>query len=313
MNTPPSPTTTRPPTGRPASAERVFHARSGFAMLAVAFLTLGLAIASFASIGRAVAAGGPVGAFVLAGLALLVAFVLIVCGCFVVSPNESRVLVLFGTYRGTERRAGFWWTNPFTSKKKISLRAHTLNGKTLKVNDLVGNPIDIAAVVVWQVRDTAQAVFDVEAYESFVETQSEAAIRDLASRHPYDEGHTAETTSSLRGSRDQVAKELEHALDERLARAGVEVLEARLSHLAYAAEIASAMLQRQQASAVIAARQKIVEGAVGMVEHALEMLGERKVVVLDDERRAQMVQNLLVVLCAHENPTPVINTGTMYG
>ncbi|MBL9085937.1 MAG: SPFH domain-containing protein [Planctomycetia bacterium] len=282
-------------------------------MLAFAVVALLSAVFAFALIG---AVGRNVGAAVAcaaAGLALLVTFILTVCGFFVVSPNDSRVLVLFGTYRGTERRAGFWWTNPFTSKRKVSLRAHTLNGKTLKVNDLVGNPIDIAAVVVWQVRDTAQALFDVEAYESFVETQSEAAIRDLASRHPYDEGHTAETTTSLRGSRDQVAKELEHALDERLRRAGVEVLEARLSHLAYAAEIAGAMLQRQQASAVIAARQKIVEGAVGMVEHALDMLNEKKVVVLDDERRAQMVQNLLVVLCAHENPTPVVNTGTMYG
>lgn len=313
MNTSiPVPPVDRAPS-RPASIEREFRARGGFTMLTVAAVALLTAIGSFALVGAVERNVAAAAVCVVAGLALLVTFILTVCGFFVVSPNDSRVLVLFGTYRGTERRAGFWWTNPFTTKRKVSLRAHTLNGKTLKVNDLVGNPIDIAAVVVWQVRDTAQALFDVEAYESFVETQSEAAIRDLASRHPYDEGHTAETTTSLRGSRDQVAKELEHALDERLRRAGVEVLEARLSHLAYAAEIAGAMLQRQQASAVIAARQKIVEGAVGMVEHALEMLNEKKVVVLDDERRAQMVQNLLVVLCAHENPTPVVNTGTMYG
>ncbi|MFO0933147.1 MAG: SPFH domain-containing protein [Planctomycetota bacterium] len=313
MNTSlPVPPVDRAPS-RPASLEREFRARGGFTMLAFAAVALLAAIGSFVLVGAVERNVAAAVVCVVAGLALLVTFVLTVCGFFVVSPNDSRVLVLFGTYRGTERRAGFWWTNPFTTKRKVSLRAHTLNGKTLKVNDLVGNPIDIAAVVVWQVRDTAQALFDVEAYESFVETQSEAAIRDLASRHPYDEGHTAETTTSLRGSRDQVAKELEHALDERLRRAGVEVLEARLSHLAYAAEIAGAMLQRQQASAVIAARQKIVEGAVGMVEHALEMLNEKKVVVLDDERRAQMVQNLLVVLCAHENPTPVVNTGTMYG
>lgn len=313
MNTSiPVPPVDRAPS-RPASIEREFRARGGFTMLTVAAVALLTSIGSFALVGAVERNVAAAAVCVVAGLALLVTFILTVCGFFVVSPNDSRVLVLFGTYRGTERRAGFWWTNPFTTKRKVSLRAHTLNGKTLKVNDLVGNPIDIAAVVVWQVRDTAQALFDVEAYESFVETQSEAAIRDLASRHPYDEGHTAETTTSLRGSRDQVAKELEHALDERLRRAGVEVLEARLSHLAYAAEIAGAMLQRQQASAVIAARQKIVEGAVGMVEHALEMLNEKKVVVLDDERRAQMVQNLLVVLCAHENPTPVVNTGTMYG
>jgi len=311
MNTPFLPSSPVP--SRPASVERAFPARGGFAMLGFAFLCLLASVASFAFIGAFDRQPEAIGTLILLGVALFVTFILVLCGFFIVSPNESRSLVRFGTYRGTERRAGFWWTNPFTSKKKVSLRAHTLNGKTLKVNDLVGNPIDIAAVVVWQVRDTAQALFDVEAYESFVETQSEAAIRDLASRHPYDDGHTAETATSLRGSRDQVAKELERALDERLVRAGVEVLEARLSHLAYAAEIASAMLQRQQASAVIAARQKIVEGAVGMVEHALEMLSERKVVVLDDERRAQRVQNLLVVLCAHENPTPVINTGTMYG
>ncbi len=313
MNTSPSLLPVDRAPSRPASLEREFRARGGFTMLAFAVVALLAAIGSFALIAAVERNVGAAVACAAAGLAFLVTFILTVCGFFVVSPNDSRVLVLFGTYRGTERRAGFWWTNPFTSKRKVSLRAHTLNGKTLKVNDLVGNPIDIAAVVVWQVRDTAQALFDVEAYESFVETQSEAAIRDLASRHPYDEGHTAETTTSLRGSRDQVAKELEHALDERLRRAGVEVLEARLSHLAYAAEIAGAMLQRQQASAVIAARQKIVEGAVGMVEHALDMLNEKKVVVLDDERRAQMVQNLLVVLCAHENPTPVVNTGTMYG
>lgn len=309
----PTPSPAVPSPSRPASAERVFRARSGFGMLAFAAVALLAAIGAFACVGAVERNVAAAVVCVVAGLGLVVTFVLTVCGFFVVSPNDSRVLVLFGTYRGTERRAGFWWTNPFTTKRKVSLRAHTLNGKTLKVNDLVGNPIDIAAVVVWQVRDTAQALFDVEAYESFVETQSEAAIRDLASRHPYDEGHTAETATSLRGSREQVAKELEHALDERLRRAGVEVLEARLSHLAYAAEIAGAMLQRQQASAVIAARQKIVEGAVGMVEHALEMLNEKKVVALDDERRAQMVQNLLVVLCAHENPTPVVNTGTMYG
>jgi regulator of protease activity HflC (stomatin/prohibitin superfamily) len=278
---------------REASQEHPFRSRSGFALLFVAFLLLVGSVTSFATIRPPTRPGGghepssdastsAVVAHVLGGLAALLGFVLVLPGFFVVAPNESRALVLFGTYRGTERRAGFWWTNPFTKKRRISLRAHTLNGKTLKVNDLVGNPIEIAAVVVWQVRDTAQALFDVEAYETYVETQSEAALRDIAGRHPYDEGHTTDASTSLRGSRDQVATELRHVLDERLARAGVEVVEARLSHLAYAPEIAGAMLQRQQAAAVIAARSMIVDGAVGMVEHALDLLAKRQVLVLDD-------------------------------
>jgi len=258
------------------------------------------------SIAAAVPTDGIVFAFTVLPIVLLLP------GYFVVSPNESRVLVLFGIYRGTVRKEGFFWTNPFTIKKKVSLKAHNLNGERLKVNDLGGNPIEIAVVVVWQVQDTARAVFDVEDYLHFVSVQSEAAVRSLASRHPYDEGHHAEVRTTLRGSADEVAAELQDALQQRLDRAGVLVIEARLSHLAYAQEIASAMLQRQQATAIIAARAKIVEGAVGMVEMALEHLAKGGQIELDDERKASLVGNLMVVLCAHENPQPVLNTGTLY-
>lgn len=233
-------------------------------------------------------------------------------GFFIVSPNDSRVLVLFGRYRGTVRTDGFYWTNPFTAKKKVSLKAHNLNGERLKVNDLLGNPIEIAVVVVWQVEDTARALFDVEDHTQFVSVQSEAAVRQLASRHPYDDGQADGVETTLRGSSELVADELEVMLQERLERAGVRVLEARLSHLAYAQEIASAMLQRQQASAIISARSRIVEGAVGMVEMAIAQLEKGGAVELDSERRAALVGNLLVVLCAHESPTPVLNTGTLY-
>jgi regulator of protease activity HflC (stomatin/prohibitin superfamily) len=249
------------------------------------------------------------------GLVLLVTFlplVLLAPGYFIVVPNTSRVLVLFGRYRGSARTEGFYWTNPFTTKRRVSLRAHNFNSERLKVNDLAGNPIEIAAVVVWQVRDTARAVFDVEDFGDFVSVQSEAAVRQLASRHPYDEGQSDVVKTTLRGSADEVAAELMEALQARLDQAGIEVVEARLSYLAYAQEIASAMLQRQQATAIIAARQKIVEGAVGMVESALEQIEKGGMLHLDDERKATLVGNLLVVLCAHENPQPVLNTGSLY-
>jgi regulator of protease activity HflC (stomatin/prohibitin superfamily) len=220
------------------------------------------------------------------------------------------VIQLFGAYKGTVRDAGFRWANPFYSKRQVSLRAHNLNGEKIKVNDRAGNPIEIAAIVVWRVRDTAQAVFDVESFEQFVHVQSEAAVRHLASTHPYDGGTDDEP--SLRGSADIVAKELQRELQERLDRAGVEVIEARLSHLAYAPEIAGVMLRRQQAQAVIAARQKIVEGAVGMVEMALDLLAQKEVVRLDEERKATMVSNLLVVLCSEQSAQPVLNAGTLY-
>lgn len=241
----------------------------------------------------------------------MLTFVLTAAGFYVVQPNTGRAMVFFGRYRGTVREDGFGWINPFMSKKKISLKAHNVASETIKVNDLAGNPIEIGAVVVWQVIDTAQALFDVEDYRSYVDIQIETAVRQLASRHPYDEHQGHDDTVSLRGDSDQVSVELQQALAQRLERAGIGVIEARLSHLAYAPEIASAMLQRQQAQAIIAARQQIVEGAVGMVEQALGDLASRGVLKLDDERRAALVGNLLVVLCGQAAPQPVLNTGAL--
>ncbi len=282
---------------RAAHAERPFDPQSAWPILGGIVLALALAIATRHPL-----------------VIVPVALPALVClfGLFIVSPNQSRVLVLFGRYRGTVRKEGFWWTNPFTVKKALSLKAHNLNGEKLKVNDLLGNPIEIAVVVVWQVEDTARAAFDVEDHAHFVSVQSEAAVRQLASRHPYDDGQADGVETTLRGSADVVADELEVMLGERLARAGVRVIEARLSHLAYAQEIAAAMLQRQQAGAIISARARIVEGAVGMVEMALAQLEQGSAIELDAERRAALVGNLLVVLCAHESPTPVLNTGTLY-
>jgi regulator of protease activity HflC (stomatin/prohibitin superfamily) len=231
-------------------------------------------------------------------------------GLFTVAPNEGRVLQLFGAYRGTVREEGLRWANPFYTKKRISLRVRNFESAHLKVNDTDGNPIEIAAIVVWKVIDTAEAVFEVDDYEHYVRVQTESAVRNLATHYPYDahiEGHI-----SLRGSTDEVAKRLKSEIHDRLSKAGVEVIEARISHLAYAQEIASAMLRRQQAGAIIAARQKIVEGAVGMVEMALELLSKSSQVKLDEERKAAMVSNLLVVLCADREAQPVVNTGTLY-
>ncbi len=240
----------------------------------------------------------------------LIATIILSCGFFMLQPNEAAVLLLFGEYKGTVRAEGLFWANPFYSKIKISLRVRTLNMEKLKVNDQRGNPIEIAAVVVWRVDNTAQATFDVNNYNEYVSTQSETALRHLASGYPYDA--TADHELSLRGSMDEVSQALRKELQERLAKAGVLVDEARLSHLAYAPEIASAMLRRQQAEAVVAARTRIVEGAVGMVEMALEHLEQKKTIVLDDERKAAMVSNLLVVLCGDHNAQPVVNTGTLY-
>jgi regulator of protease activity HflC (stomatin/prohibitin superfamily) len=245
-----------------------------------------------------------------AWLALDVVVLACVFGVFVVNPNEGRVMQLFGAYRGTVKTEGLRWANPFYSKRHISLRIRNFESTRLKVNDSDGNPIEIAAVVVWRVVDTAEAVFEVDNYENYVKVQSEAAVRNLATRYPYDAHEEHQT--SLRGSTAAVAKDLQHELQERLAKAGVEVLEARISHLAYAPEIASAMLRRQQAGAIIAARQRIVEGAVGMVDMALARLAESTQVRLDEERKAAMVSNLLVVLCADREAQPVINTGTLY-
>ena len=234
----------------------------------------------------------------------------LMAGVFVVNPNEGRVLQLFGAYRGTARTPGLRWANPFYTKKRISLRVRNFESARLKVNDIEGNPIEIAAVVVWQVVDTAEAVFEVDDYNNYVKVQSEAALRNLTTSYPYDAHDDAQM--SLRGHTAAVAEHLKKEIQERLARAGVQVIEARISHLAYAPEIAASMLQRQQAGAIIAARTRIVEGAVGMVEMALELLSRRDIVDLDNERKAAMVSNLLVVLCGERSTQPIVNAGTIY-
>ncbi len=231
-------------------------------------------------------------------------------GFFVVDPNEAKVLTLFGKYWGTVKQDGFHWANPLLTKRHITLRVRNFESTASKVNDLEGNPIEIAAVVVWKVTDTAEACFEVDNYEHYVKVQSEAAVRNLATQYPYD-AHE-ENHKSLRGNTQEIAEQLKTEVQQRLNKAGVAVLEARINHLAYAPEIASAMLQRQQAGAIIAARQRIVEGAVGMVEMALDLLSKRDVVTLDNDRKAAMVSNLLVVLCGDRNTQPVVNTGTIY-
>ncbi len=255
--------------------------------------------------------GPDASAWVLVLYSLGVAFVgVLLAGLFIVNPNEAKVLQLFGRYVGTVKVQGFRWANPLYTKRRISLRIRNFESGRLKVNDLEGNPIEIAAVIVWRVVETAEASFEVDNYENFVHVQSEAALRNLATSYPYD-AHEDEQTS-LRGQTAKVAEHLKAEIQERLAKAGVEVIEARISHLAYAPEIAAAMLQRQQAGAIIAARQRIVEGAVGMVEMALARLSEKELLVLDEERRATMVSNLLIVLCGERAAQPVINTGTLY-
>jgi regulator of protease activity HflC (stomatin/prohibitin superfamily) len=231
-------------------------------------------------------------------------------GLTVVNPNEAKIVQLFGVYKGSIKTQGLWWVNPLTTRRRLSRRVRNFETTKLKVNDHDGNPIEIAAVVVWRVIETAEAMFHVDDYEQFVHVQSESAVRNLATSYPYD-AHQ-EGQMSLRISAGEINQKLREELQERLAKAGVEVIEARLSHLAYAAEIASAMLRRQQASAIIAARQKIVEGAVGMVEMALDLLNAKQVVKLDEERKATMVSNLLVVLCSDRDAQPVVNTGTLY-
>ncbi len=231
-------------------------------------------------------------------------------GFTVVQPNEARVLVLFGKYIGSVRDSGFWWTNPFASKKHVSLRIRNFNSEKIKVNDLHGNPVEIAAVVVWQVVDSSRALFDVDNYVQFVDIQSETAIRALASEYPYDT--QAEDQPSLRGNVQEISEKMKHTVQTRLEVAGVIVIESRISHLAYAPEIAQAMLRRQQAQAIIAARQRIVEGAVGMVEMALRALSDQKIVTLDEDKKATMVNNLMVALVSDREVSPVINTGTIY-
>lgn len=251
--------------------------------------------------------------FLAIGIITLLTSIVLFTGLAVINPNEAVVTTFFGDYMGTMRQNGLRWVNPLYTKNKISLRARNLNGQTLKVNDKMGNPIEIAAVVVWQVADTAKALFEVDDYQLFVKIQSEAAVRHLANTHAYDKMEADDIEEvTLRDNSGRINNLLEQELNERLARAGVQVVEARISHLAYAPEIAGAMLQRQQASAVVAARKQIVDGAVGMVEMALDRLAEKDVVQLDEERKAAMVSNLLVVLCGEKSVSPVVNAGTLY-
>lgn len=245
------------------------------------------------------------------GVAALVVGLLALWGLFMVNPNEARVLQLFGQYVGTVREPGLRWANPFYSKRRVSLRVRNFETQSrLKVNDMDGNPIEMSAVVVWHIVDTAQATFEVDDYEKFARTAAEAAIRKLAMSYPYDAHEEGQL--SLRGSPTEISEHLRSEMQERLALAGIEVIEARISNLSYAPEIAQSMLRRQQASAVIAARQKIVDGSVGMVEMALERLSRKNIVQLDEERKAAMVSNLLVVLCSESNTQPIVNTGTLY-
>ena len=276
-------------------------------LLALVILLAAIAFGLFV-IGRNAAQDLPLNA--IPGFVLVAVALVCLGGLFVVNPNEGRVLTLFGKYVGTVKVPGLWWVNPFMAKKKVSLRIRNFETGKLKVNDANSNPIEIAAVVVWKVVDTAEAMFEVDDYEHYVKVQSESAVRTLASAYPYDAHNHGEEALSTHTA--EVSKRLLAEVQERLGKAGVEVTEARISHLAYAPEIASAMLQRQQASAIIAARQKIVEGAVGMVEMALAMLSEKKILELDAERKASMVSNLLVVLCSERGTQPVVNTGTLY-
>jgi regulator of protease activity HflC (stomatin/prohibitin superfamily) len=285
--------------------EKEHDATPGLLMLLALLAALGFMTWWFV---RAASAGRVWG--VVVALVGFTAALLGLIGLFVVNPNEAKVFTLFGRYVGSVKIPGLWWVNPFMVKKKVSLRVRNFETGKLKVNDSHSNPIEIAAVVVWKVVDSAEALFGVDDYENYVHIQSESAVRTLASGYPYDAHAPGEVALSSHPL--EVAQNLLKELQERLGKAGVEVLETRLSHLAYAPEIASAMLQRQQASAIIAARQKIVEGAVGMVETALEMLSARRIIELDPERRAAMVSNLLVVLCSERGTTPVVNTGTLY-
>jgi hypothetical protein len=298
--------------------ENVIRVRRGWEVLPVTIAVFAIAVALFiwfivTAVHAEKSHGLPnfyllVASLVIFGLGLFSCF-----GYFTLQPNEARVLILFGDYRGTVRDDGWHWTNPLNSKLRVSLRSRNLEGEKLKVNDKRGNPIEIGAVIVWRVQDTAQATFDVQQYEQYVKVQSESAVRHLANSYAYDHGaDDDEHETTLRAGMDEVAQTLLKELQERVSKAGVEVEEARLTHLAYAPEIAGVMLRRQQAEAIIAARQKIVHGAVSMVQMALKDLTENKVIELDQERRATMVSNLLVVLCGEREAQPVINAGTLY-
>ena len=284
--------------------EREYAALPGLPITLLLLVTFGLLIYTLVNLDNP----SPLKVVGLALALILNAFLF--AGLFVVNPNEGRVLQLFGDYVGTAKKPGLRWANPLFTKKRISLRVRNFESTRLKVNDHEGNPIEIASVVVWKVVDTAEAVFEVDDYQNFVKVQTEAAVRNLATRYKYDAHEEHEI--SLRGNTADVAEHLKKEIQDRLARAGVEVMESRISHLAYAPEIAQAMLQRQQAGAIIAARSRIVEGAVGMVQMALDMLSQREILELDNERKATMVSNLLVVLCGEKSMQPVINTGSLY-
>jgi SPFH domain / Band 7 family len=285
--------------------ERAYNGLPGIPVLVV--LLLGIFALAWMLVMNIRSESAPEIVFAALGIAFTI---FLTAGLFLVNPNEGKVLQLFGEYKGTAKKEGLRWANPFLTKKKVSLRVRNFESSHLKVNDIDGNPIEIAAVVVWKVFETAEAVFEVDDYEHYVKVQSEAALRNLATSYAYDAHDDAQV--SLRGHTSAVADHLKREIHDRLVKAGVEVIEARISHLAYAPEIAAAMLQRQQAGAIIAARQRIVEGAVGMVEMALDMLSAKSIIQLDEERKAAMVSNLLVVLCGDRNTQPVINTGTIY-
>jgi regulator of protease activity HflC (stomatin/prohibitin superfamily) len=273
---------------------------SGYLVIGLAFILVLAAIS------------GPISSEQPMTLLFLLPAIFLLMGIIVVNPNESSVLTLFGEYKGTVKKNGFFWVNPFFVKRKISLRAHNFDSQQIKVNDKLGNPIMIGVVLVWKVEDTFKAVFEVDKYQEFIKVQSESAIRKLAGTYPYDSHDDAEAEISLRSAGSEVHEMLEHELKERLHFAGIRVMEARISNLAYAAEIAHAMLQRQQATAVVAARSKIVFGAVNMVEMALEQLSAKNIIDFDDERKAAMISNLMVVLCSDKAATPVVNAGTLH-
>lgn len=282
--------------------EQTFKPGSGWVMLTVlALMIVGIILAFRNAVESPIALA--------AGIALSVLASLLMIGFFIIEPNNARVMVLFGTYKGTVKENGFFWANPFFSRKLISLRARNFNSERIKVNDRIGNPVEIASVIVWQVKETAKALFEVDDFKAYVILQSEAAVRSLAGKYSYDDFGDEHDKITLRGGGQVINDELEKELVERLELAGIHVIEARISHLAYAPEIAGAMLQRQQASAIVAARTKIVDGAVGMVEMALQRLAEKEVVHLDNDRKAAMVSNLMVVLCSEKSTTPIVNAG----
>jgi hypothetical protein len=295
------------------SQERPASTFNGYLMLLLWLALIPWTIFAFLSFGMAMDGPEPAALWplwLIGWVGGIIAFLFILCGFFMLQPNTSAVITLFGAYRGSERTQGLRWIWPWMGRKKVSVRAHNVHSERIKINDKRGNPIDVACNVVWRVADTAQAVFDVDDYKAFVNIQIEAALRTIGARHPYDDLEGEEST--LRGSPDVVNSELRGELNERLHIAGIEVDEAGLTHLAYASEIAGAMLRRQQAEAVIAARAKLVMGAVSMVQMALDKLSEDNIVHLDDERRATMVSNLMVVLCGDRDVTPVVNAGTLY-